>query len=87
MRMSYKIQTNIPMALSGGAGVEELVGGAPNFSSLSVMVDVEPDLEKMEGGPKWVSFNSVVEVLVAVFLWICILRDAFPWSHEADKHW
>lgn len=68
MRMSYKIQTNIPMALSGGAGVEELVGGAPNFSSLSVMVDVEPDLEKMEGGPKWVSFNSVVEVLVAVFL-------------------
>lgn len=52
---------NIPMALSGGAGVDELVGGAAeSFSSLSVMVDVEADLEeKIDGGPKWVSFNSI----------------------------
>jgi hypothetical protein len=48
------------MALSGGAGVDELVGGAAaRFSSLSVIVDVEGDLENvLERGPKWVSFNS-----------------------------
>jgi hypothetical protein len=57
------ICVDIPIALSGGAGVDELVGGAADsFSSLSVIVDVEADLdEKMEGGPRWVSFNSRAE--------------------------
>lgn len=46
--------------------MDELGGGTGSFSSLSVMVDVEPDLEeKMEGGPRWVSFNSVTQLLVS----------------------
>lgn len=48
-----RVRASLPIALSGGTGVDELVGGADAFSSLSVMVDVEAVLEeKMEGGPR-----------------------------------
>jgi hypothetical protein len=55
------IASDAAIALSGGAGVDELVGGAAIFSSLPVMVDVEGDLEKvLDRGPRWVSFNFLV---------------------------